>query len=381
MEISSHYYALLALCRARGLKKDVAHKVAFASQFVDDAKINCLSATNGFTIQNIATCHSYFKVKTYNFQAMLANTAAFHFIPGCEGKTFTEKLVCRENSSIINQIIDEYMENEPEVFGMLMHIYADTFAHQGFSGLLSKENDIEELKIENMLIFQDGFTTYNGLKTGFSNFFSNLKFIKKIKNDKDLDDFIPAYGHGQAEHCPDIPYLQWSYKYSEDRCESEKKEILKIDNVERYKRAFTNIKDKIDMYINKNPSYNDSLISLEQKEGLFVTFLEVLKQRESTPSKIKSWQNFLITNELLDSTDTDILTYNETLWFKDLIKNYNHEDKICEARKVSNVELVDGYEECSWLKYVVGVKNYKTSLKDICSRNGVDLYYDNYKPL
>ncbi|WP_164967600.1 DUF6765 family protein [Arcobacter sp. CECT 8985] len=44
MEISSHYYALLALCRIRGAKKEIAHKIAYASQFVDDAKINCLSA-------------------------------------------------------------------------------------------------------------------------------------------------------------------------------------------------------------------------------------------------------------------------------------------------------------------------------------------------
>jgi len=379
MEISSHYYALLALCRIRGIKKEVAHKIAYASQFVDDAKINCLSSVDGFEIHNIATCHSYFKMRTYNFQAMLANTCAFHFIPGCEGETFTEKLICKENSSIVNQIIDEYIQDEPEIFGMLMHIYADTFAHQNFSGLLSKENDIEDLESENMLIFQDGYKSFKGIKTAFLNKFGNLKIVSRFIKEKDLDDLIPAYGHGQAEHCPNIPYLKWSFKYSADRCDTGIISIQKVDNVDRFKRAFLNIKDKVDLYLSHQSDFNDSSISGEDKEKMLKQFFGVLAKRESTPNKIKSWQKFLIENKMLDNQqDKSILTYDETLWINQLIKDYEYGTNLHEKRKVDNVSLVEGYENSSWLKYSVGVKNYKESLKQACLNQGVDLHYKNY---
>ncbi len=40
MKVDAHYYAVLAFCRACGFSKGSVHKVAYASQFVDDAKIN-----------------------------------------------------------------------------------------------------------------------------------------------------------------------------------------------------------------------------------------------------------------------------------------------------------------------------------------------------
>ncbi|MBW2005917.1 MAG: hypothetical protein JRI72_15210, partial [Deltaproteobacteria bacterium] len=42
MKIDAHYYAVLAFARAIGFDKDSAYQVAYASQFVDDAKINLM---------------------------------------------------------------------------------------------------------------------------------------------------------------------------------------------------------------------------------------------------------------------------------------------------------------------------------------------------
>jgi hypothetical protein len=233
MEISSHYYALLALCRTCGMDKITSYKVAYASQFVDDGKINCITPTNAEEINNIATCHSYFKIKTFNYQAMLFNTVAFHFFPCCDrDKSFTEKLVCKKNNSILKGIIDQSLIKDPEVFGMLMHVYADTFSHHGFSGLLSKQNDIENEEAENLLIFQDG------LKSIFTYFLGHDKIINKLKKEKDIDDFIPAYGHAQVGHYPDIPYLKWSYNYANDRCNNTNNKTIKVDNTKRFENAF-----------------------------------------------------------------------------------------------------------------------------------------------
>ena len=40
MKKDAHFYALLAMAHSVGIEKETAHKIAYASQFVDDAKIN-----------------------------------------------------------------------------------------------------------------------------------------------------------------------------------------------------------------------------------------------------------------------------------------------------------------------------------------------------
>jgi len=42
----AHFYAVLALSRACGFKKKSANDIAYASQFVDDAKINLINFAN-----------------------------------------------------------------------------------------------------------------------------------------------------------------------------------------------------------------------------------------------------------------------------------------------------------------------------------------------
>lgn len=152
MKIDAHYYAVLAFARAIGFNKDSAYQVAYASQFVDDAKINLmyLKEDPGANVKNdvfdgrhlfmnMATCHSYTRVKTFNYDSMINNTCAFHFVPGCEGKKFSEKLRCKEDSEVTKNIINKALEQpDPIKLGIVLHAYADTFSHQGFSGLLSK---------------------------------------------------------------------------------------------------------------------------------------------------------------------------------------------------------------------------------------------------
>jgi len=66
----------------------------------------------------------------------------FHFMPGGEGRTFEEKLVCTENSVIVNKVFEHYISpsviknHRPHalhLIGIWAHTYADTFSHQGFS--------------------------------------------------------------------------------------------------------------------------------------------------------------------------------------------------------------------------------------------------------
>jgi len=72
-------------------------------------------------------------LSTYNYSSMTANTAAFHFVPGCGGKNFSKKMRCKKESKIIKAIIDNAINNDdPIKLGITLHAYADTFSHQGF---------------------------------------------------------------------------------------------------------------------------------------------------------------------------------------------------------------------------------------------------------
>ena len=160
MQLDAHYYAVLAFARGCGFKKDAAHTIAYASQYVDDARINHIvvkkelndlpeydEIKDGSThFINMATCHQYEWLKTLNYSAMMNNTCAFHFVPGCEdshGDSFVRKLRCKERSRVIEHIVEETLDDEDLVkFGMVLHPYADTFSHQGFDGFLSKVNNI-----------------------------------------------------------------------------------------------------------------------------------------------------------------------------------------------------------------------------------------------
>ena len=217
MKIDAHYYAVLAFARAVGFNKDSAYQIAYASQFVDDAKINLmyLKEDPGADIRhdvfdgrhlflNMATCHSYTRIKTFNYDAMINNTCAFHFVPGCEGNRFPEKLRCKEDSEVTGNIINKAHEQpDPIKLGIVLHAYADTFSHQDFSGLLSKANDIQDCKP-----ISDLPLDWRDIAYKIGKF-----FLKSDMMDKILDKGLPAYGHGQAAWLPDLPYLTWAYTH------------------------------------------------------------------------------------------------------------------------------------------------------------------------
>lgn len=217
MKKDAHFYAVLAFCRGCGFKKEIAFEIAYASQFVDDAKIDhivmkdCPDDTdyriidNQTCYYNMATSHGYFDIKTLHYDSMINNTTAFHFVPGCVGQNFSKKMRCSEESPVIKRIMEDVIdESDPIVLGVVLHAYADTFSHQGFSGIISKVNDIKNVKAHSRtrLSFKD-----------IKLLLVNWARMKSKVFDRWLDRLMPAYGHGQALDYSDIPYLKWSYEY------------------------------------------------------------------------------------------------------------------------------------------------------------------------
>jgi len=369
MKIDAHYYAVLAFCRACGFNKKSACTIAYASQFVDDAKINHVVVEGDIpgelqydTIEgkpsffNMATCHSYTRIKTFNYSAMINNTAAFHFVPGCNGNHFVKQLRCTEESPVITGILQEALLEEDLVkLGIVLHAYADTFSHQGFSGLLSKVNDIEQVQV------------LNGSGIVVDKFKFILKWLKDAVSEQ-FDLLIPAYGHGQAMVYPDLPYLAWQYAYDyTDEFSMVLKSSGIIDNRDRFKRAFLGISKHLTLYLQTHEQYRGKDAHLDSLHVLFDALL--LKKMDG--GRIRNWQKVLVEQRLLDPEDHDALEYDPHRWLDDAFSNFDW--KTFDQRKVVGATLRPDFAQSNWYRYYRAVKWYKERLFHHCEKQGLEI--------
>jgi hypothetical protein len=372
MKKDAHYYALLAMSRSVGIEKETAHKIAYASQFVDDAKVNkiTLAADNpsdllsqlGDEIINAATCHSYSDLSTYNYSSMTANTSAFHFVPGCEGRNFPKKMRCKKESKIIKSIVEEAVNNaDPIKLGITLHAYADTFSHQGFSGIASKVNDVEGVR-ENNQIYISNFQLlkekrWKEIGTRITTFLSEL-----IK-----DRVVPAYGHGQVYSYPDIPYLEWRYEYDATDNFSSQYQVSRVKNKERFIEALKKIKDILQKFLENNNQYrDDSIVEVDYEE-----FNSILTARKVEEERIADWKDFMLTKGLLSSSDQNIIEYDHNIWLKEAFKDFINCD--FERRIVNDVHLADDFLQSNWYQYYQGIQWYKQLFFKAAEKNGLSI--------
>ncbi len=206
MQIDFHHTVTYVLARLAGFDKARANIIAYAAQYVDDA-----TSTGTVYFDNKALYHrtsSAHKMLDPRNVEELANHRVwlpFHFLPGNGGKPagrnpsgqFINKIVCRPDSHVARQMVADTIVNRQRPYGLhrlgvTMHVYADTWAHQGFAGVLHPINEVEHAR-----------------ETTSSGVFDNP--LKDILRDL-LDDAVPPLGHGRANVFPDMPFLSWEYK-------------------------------------------------------------------------------------------------------------------------------------------------------------------------
>lgn len=148
MQSDIHYYGVYCLARAAGIKKTSAKTIAYTSQYVDDSSVREITDhEDGSKIISVATAHHATDIKNIDHDDQRYVWVPFHFLPGGRGESFTEKLLCRKNSPIakemVSNCINQYSNYELELLGITAHVYADTFAHYGFSGVSSRRNRVD----------------------------------------------------------------------------------------------------------------------------------------------------------------------------------------------------------------------------------------------
>lgn len=204
MQIDFHHAVTYLVARIAGFSHENADIVAYSAQYVDDATCSgTIRFKNGAQYHRISSAHAMLDLKNLDAGDNREVWLPFHFLPGNGGMSensnpggkFINKLICLPDSAIANDmvrtaIIDRGKPCGLHRLGIAMHVYADTWAHQNFAGVLHRVNDVE-----------------NAAEKGKTGAFDKLEtFLGDV-----LDETIPPLGHGRATILPDMPFLNWSY--------------------------------------------------------------------------------------------------------------------------------------------------------------------------
>lgn len=206
MQIDFHHTTTYVVARDAGFAHGDACLIAYAAQYVDDA--TCSGAVyfdNGAAYNRISSAHKMVDIRNAEELANHYVWLPFHFLPGNGGLaadqnpqgSFIDKIVCTPDSPVAQEMVRDAILEKDRAYGLhrlgvTMHVYADTWAHQGFAGVKHPVNEVEHaVETDQCGVFDNPLAVV----------LSNL-----------LDDTIPPLGHGRAQIFPDMPFLQWQYR-------------------------------------------------------------------------------------------------------------------------------------------------------------------------
>lgn len=232
MDINFHYYAVKTIALHAGFSDDDAQLIAGYSQFVDDYDIwknyifeRVPDYASSLVQVSFLGYHLFYTVTTgFNsipdygrlFCSKYQNEICvpFHFIPTRRLRDIdvnsSTRTAYRTQEATINGdfLIAQLMTNAREQYlrvssnseterrkalirvGMLLHIFADTYSHNGFSGQKGWENNAFIREAKNVFTRENITQNYKG--------YSN----------------VPAIGHAEIGTAPDDAYadIEWSQK-------------------------------------------------------------------------------------------------------------------------------------------------------------------------
>lgn len=206
MQIDFHHTVTYVTARLAGFQKSDAEIIAYAAQYVDDAtSAGTVYFDNKALYHRISSAHKMVDPKNVVELANHQVWLPFHFLPGNGGQgagsdpdgEFIEKIICRPDSPVAQDMVRACIEQKERSYGLYrlgvtLHVYADTWAHQGFAGVLHLVNEVEDAReTSDSGIFEGGVG----------------RWLRNV-----MDDLIPPLGHGRANVFPDMPFLSWQYE-------------------------------------------------------------------------------------------------------------------------------------------------------------------------
>ncbi|OPY86848.1 MAG: hypothetical protein A4E72_01587 [Syntrophus sp. PtaU1.Bin208] len=201
MQIDMHYGAIYYLASLAGIGEEEAEKIAWSSQFVDDAEFGGtvqFSEGQGCICSNSAHRYITDNVSAHGRLVWIP----YHFVPDTKTQgSFLDRLKCKKNSDLAGAAVQAALDetnpiSRPYRFGVALHAYAETWSHYEFTGLWSDSNLIDHVEPVNV-----DQNWWESLKSDAGSVYATLKGRQES-----------ALGHLLADKCPDLPYLVWRYR-------------------------------------------------------------------------------------------------------------------------------------------------------------------------
>ncbi|MBN1573135.1 MAG: hypothetical protein JW984_08065 [Deltaproteobacteria bacterium] len=318
MQKDFHYYCIGVLAKAAGFSSKDALTIAYASQYVDDATEGTqipVNAPNNIRIDPVRTAHKGLMwLLGAKWSEQKKVYIPFHFIPPLfyEPPGWGFGFITKPGSDFAKMLLKEACKGKKECkcwepmirdfklfrlcrIGIALHTYADTWAHQDFSGRNDTENEVKGI------------------------------YIYKKNKDKpsfqiNLRKALPCTGHAEAGKLPDRAFLKWGYH-----------SISHVDNSPRLNaEVFTEAAESIHRELSKveKPKPESPNIPWEKiKEKIFEQFQY---EGKDVDDRCDKWREFFI-NMFDDLDDHNKFKYNEEDWRKTALdtpkeEDYNWED-------------------------------------------------------
>lgn len=282
MQIDFHHGATYVIARAAGFEHPEAAIIAYCAQYVDDCTSEgTVHFDNRAVYNRISSAHKMLDIRNTVALANHQVWLAFHFLPGNGGfeagmdpaGSFINKIVCRPNSPVAKDMLRSTILEQDRLYhlhrlGVVMHIFADTWAHQGFAGVVHEINEVEDAKeIGNTHVFD----------SRLKNFLNNI-----------LDDTVPPLGHGRANVFPDMPFLSWTYRNGRG-------DLIERHNTRDYCEAADEMCKAMKRYRIKDPDAEVSGLPKEVLSKMRIMFTDI--QDADSEKRHKIWLEAIRDNE------------------------------------------------------------------------------------
>ena len=379
MHIDMHYAGTYAMAKLAGLNDESAHIIANSAQFVDDAlkDVAVIDENSGrLYASEISARHcgtlEYIKKERANLTSYIDQLniwLPFHFLPGNNGDLLTQKLVCQTDSKIAQEMIQSHInyaiqlqaEGKPwgnYLVGLAAHVYADTFAHYGFSGISSRRNLVASNSIREVSDSDSDSDNNNVLEHLYKDLseawgtFANIKHsVTGYFGEKATQIGEGAMGHSGVGKLPDLPYLVYKFQYKHEDLLHGGQSTNPRNNPLMYLNACKRMHEYFSKYAEES----------NQKGNDFHDFADVEKQiqeilgyrEEYAKTRLKHWQE-----KSKDFWEIDIPDYEGISWQGDFIKLKTREDVLAS----------DAYRF-----YRASAHHKNVVLNEILPRHGIDI--------